>query len=176
MKKTFMKFIALMIISIIGMSTTVLGMDIDKKVILSDLSMKINNLNVYIDDDVEPVIKSLGDDYTLNEANSCAYIGKDKAFSYDGIIISTLPIDGRDVICEVYITSEDYETSKGIRVGQNKSHIEEIYGKNYTLDDGVLTYWINEENNPKSPKLYFVLDDEDVITGISIFSAKNSGR
>lgn len=149
---------------------------IDKKVVLSDLVLKINDLNVHVDDDVKPVITSLGDDYKFDEANSCAYIGMDKSFSYDGIIISTLPIDSTDVICEVYITSDKYETSRGIKIGHKKSDIEEIYGKNYTLEDGILTYWIGEENNPKSPKLYFALDDENMIIGISIFSAKNSGR
>ncbi len=46
----------------------------------------------------------------------------------------------------------------------------------YTINDGVLTYWVGEKWNPKTPKLYFMLDEEDTITGISIFSAKNSGR
>jgi len=169
-----MKILSLILILIISACTITYGLD--KKVLLSDLVLKINDLNVHVDDDVKPVIASLGDDYTFDEANSCAYKGMDKSFSYDGIIISTLPIDEKDVICEIYITSDKYETSRGIKIGHERSDIEETYGKNYTLEDGVLTYWIGEENDPKSPKLYFTLDDENVITGISIFSAKNSGR
>ena len=176
MKIIFMKTLPLIIIFIISTCIATYGLDIDKKVLLSDLVLKINDLNVHIDDDVKLVIASLGDDYTFDEANSCAYKGMDKSFSYDGIIISTLPIDGKDVICEIFITSDKYETSRGVKIGQKKSYVENVYGENYTLEDGVLTYWIGEENNPKSPKLYFTLDDEDLITGISIFSAKNSGR
>ncbi|MCL2321342.1 MAG: hypothetical protein FWC47_04460 [Oscillospiraceae bacterium] len=174
MKKNLLK-IAIIIIIII-LNTDILINGIEKKVTSGDLVLIINGLNVHVDDDAKEVLTSLGNDYTFEEAISCAYKGMDKSFSYDGIEISTLPIDDRDKICEVYVTSDKYETLRGIKVGLKKSDIEETYGKDYTFEDSVLTYWIDEKGDPKSPKLYFVLDENNIITAISIFSAKNSGR
>ncbi len=174
MKNIFLKIIPAIVIGIVAMNISIMG--IDKKVTLGDLVLKINNLNVYVDDDVKPIVESLGNNYEFEEAISCAYKGMDKSFSYDGIMISTIPIDNKDIICEIYVTNDKYETSRGIKVGLKKSDIEKTYGNDYTFEDSILTYWINDKGDPKSPKLYFALDENNIITGISIFSAKNSGR
>lgn len=145
--------------------------------VMDDLAVVVDGLTVKVDDDVTEVLELLGDGYEYYEAVSCAYDGMDKTYTYNGgeVIITTLPIDGKDVVCEFYMTTDAYATAAGVKVGQTKADIEAAYGTGYTYENGQLTYWLGTVDDPKTPRLSFTLDENEVITSISIYSAKNSG-
>jgi hypothetical protein len=140
----------------------------------ADLAFAIAGKSVRLDENVSAALRLLGDGYSYLAAPSCAYTGEDKLYSYDGIDIATLPIDG-DLICAIDVTSGDYKTSKSIGLGSPLSQIVAAYGKDYTLDAGALTYWDGEKNNPKTPQLYFALDGKDTVTMFGMYNGKSAG-
>ena len=139
-----------------------------------DLIFSYNGDAFKLDSDASLLINALGEDYTYSEAVSCAYVGMDKRFSYDGIDIYTYPLDDIDKIDEIYITSDQYTTNKGITIGSTLDEIKAAYGENYTdLGGGMLV--IAPEGMPEdtsSPCLYFIMDGETVVE-FSFYSASN---
>lgn len=160
------------------------------------ISLKINGKEYAINQKVAPLLKALGRQYHITQAQSCAYDGYDKVFSYaydrknGSCYISTVPLlNGEDTICEVTIKNyidKDLESSKGIKFGDSRSDVEKAYGKFYTEEvvDAMedtdpyirMIYWAGEPNQPGVPYLYFILDsDSEKVTGMGIFSARNIG-
>lgn len=128
-----------------------------------------------LDSDASKLVQALGDDYTYSEAVSCAYIGMDKVFSYDGIDVFTYPLDGIDRIDEIYITSDAYMTTKGITVGSTLSDIQKAYGKDAADTDGDGLLVLTTEGpsvDTDKPCLYFVMD-KDTVLEFSFYSASN---
>lgn len=158
----------------------------------SDLiALEIEGYHAAINTLSHPLIELLGDGYEYNEADSCAYYGMDRKYTYirdDGIIeISTIPLlAGNDTVCEIYVTCPGVTTSMGVGVGDSVNDIEAAYGTDfvcetiseYGMDDCymLLTYWAGEKKSPITPQLSFTLDPDTLtVTAVCIYSARNFG-
>lgn len=160
------------------------------------IKLKIDGKEYAINQKVAPLLRVLGRKYHITQAQSCAYEGYDKVFSYaydrknGSCSISTVPLlAGEDTICEITVKNyidKDLESSKGIKLGDSRADIEKAYGKFYTEEvvDAMentgsyirMIYWAGEPNKPGVPYLYFILDPSGgKVTGMGIFSARNIG-
>ena len=63
------------------------------------------------------------------DAPSCAFVGEDKQFIYDFATIYTYPMDGVDMINEIYIYGGEYTTSRGIGLGATIDEVKAEYGE-----------------------------------------------
>ena len=77
---------------------------------------------------LDDLIVHFGDDYQVNAAVSCAFVGEDKEILYDGLSIYTNPIDGVDTIGEILVSGTSYLTPRGIGVGATRDEVEAAYG------------------------------------------------
>ncbi|MDD6395303.1 MAG: L,D-transpeptidase family protein [Firmicutes bacterium] len=161
----------------------------------SIISLTIDGKVYAINQKAAPLIRSLGRNYHVSKAQSCAYEGYDKVYTYTyrsngSCEISTVPLlAGEDTICEIAVKNyinKDIESSKGIKLGDRRGDIEKAYGKFYTEEvvDATdsneaytrMIYWAGEPNKPGVAYLYFILNPEsDEVTGMGIFSARNIG-
>ena len=139
-----------------------------------DLIFSYNGQDFELDSDASLLVAALGDDYEYSEAVSCAYIGMDKIYAYDGLDIYTYPKDDIDRIDEIFIMSDQYQTKEGITVGSSINDIVNAYGEVYTdLGGGMLV--IAPEGTAEdtsAPCLYFIMDG-DTVTSFSFYSASN---
>lgn len=89
-----------------------------------------------------PVVKALGTPKSTFEQDSCAYQGKAKTYSYDGLELSTSVVGGKELIESLYITGKDDKlaTPEGIKIGSKKQDVINAYGKNYKEEFGTLRY------------------------------------
>ncbi len=134
-----------------------------------DLGLMIDGVTYYLRDDSAPVIAALGEDYSFSEMVSCVYDGQDKTYAYDAVTVSTVPVDGKDIIEMFTLTGGGVETLRGIKVGDTREDAIAAYGEDY-FDDGYLTYSItNDMADIQSERIQFELA-EDVITAIYIYS------
>ncbi len=146
-----------------------------------DIALVISDKTFAINDPIDGVLETLGDNFEYTEAQSCAYAdkGMDKTYSYDNdtLFFSTIPPEGKDIIAEVYVRGGDAATSKGIKIGSAREEIEAAYGAGYTFDEsqGMLTYLDGEVNDVKTPRLYFLLDGEGKVTEMCIQSGRMAG-
>jgi hypothetical protein len=140
----------------------------------ADLAFIIKDKTVKLDQNISVVKDLLGAPKDYEEVESCAYSGLDKFYIFDGVEVRTLPIDG-DSICAIDVLKNSVKTAKGITVGSALSQIEAAYGKDYTLENGVLIYWAGPKGNPKTPQLYFMLDKNNAVETFGMYNGKSAG-
>jgi hypothetical protein len=133
----------------------------------ADLTFVLDGVSYPLNSDAAPLLQAFGPDYDLTAATSCRYVGEDKMFKYDFATVNTYPIEGKDMIDEIYIQDGDYTTAKGIGIGSTLEDVKAAYGDGGFDTDGAYTYLLSGDlNNKKCPQLYFeILDDEVVAFG-----------
>lgn len=64
-------------------------------------------------------------------STSCAFVGEDKIFYYDGFIINTFPLDGRDYVLSITLEDEALKTPEGVGLGDTFDEMTAVYGTEY---------------------------------------------
>ena len=138
-----------------------------------DMAVVIDGKTYPVRVDSADVLSVLGDDCVKDEVISCVYDGYDKTFEYEGIIVSTVPVDGKDVIEMFTITGPEYKTTRGITVGATREEVTEAYGENY-WDDGYVNYTESgDPSNISEMRIQFLFDG-DTVEEIYIYSPSYS--
>ena len=141
-----------------------------------DLGISINDQWFPIQHDVRGLLDAIDGNYVLSTAPSCVFEGEDKEFDFGGVLISTNPNpDGtRDIWFSIYITCEDFPTSRGVRVGSTLEEILAAYGSRYFWEgNNVITYSISGiPGDISSPCIQFTLSD-GIVIAIEIYFPTN---
>lgn len=145
----------------------------------ADISLCYNGEVYTINQKAAGLISVLGDDYTYEEAESCAYDGMDKYYEYStdsgSVTIFTIPlVDGEDTICQIETTSPLFSTPRGITIGSTLEDVEKAYGTDCVTDGDNHYYFAGEPSFSDTPHIYFTIEDGKV-TLMSIYSARNHG-
>lgn len=101
---------------------------------------KSNETAVVMGAEAAPILQALGAPSETFEQDSCAYQGKDIVYLYDGFEVSTYPVNGKECIASVYITSDKVSTPEGIKLGSSYEDMVKAYGKSYKEENGVYRY------------------------------------
>lgn len=134
-----------------------------------DLGIEINGETCYLRTDSAPLIAALGDGYEYSEMVSCVYDGKDKTYTYPGITVSTVPVDGKDIIEMLTLTDDTYSTLRGSRVGDSRENVIATYGEEY-FDDGYINYTLtNDPADIQAQRIQFEMNG-DTVSAIYIYS------
>ncbi len=137
----------------------------------ADMIFVYNGVTYPISTDVAPLLQLFGEGYEEIDAPSCAFVGEDKQFIYDFATIYTYPMDGVDMINEIYIYGGEYTTSRGIGLGATIDEVKAEYGEAGFEQGGSYVYVVSGSiEDTSSPKLYFELTN-GVVSGISYFGA-----
>lgn len=141
-----------------------------------DLVFAYNGKEYPLKSDAAPLLAALGSDYKETKAISCAYIGEDKVFEYEFMTILTYPMEGKDLLDEIYFTGGSFETPKGIKIGSTLEEVKAKYGEKGFEKDGSYVYVLSGDiNDLKSPQLIFELKDGKV-SGVSFYGASNVAK
>lgn len=84
--------------------------------------------------------EALGEPTTYFEAESCAFSGLDKTFTYPGFELVTYPVEGVDYISDIYFLDDSVSTAEGVRIGSTLKDVEAAYGTGYTADEFGIYY------------------------------------
>lgn len=123
----------------------------------SGYSFEYKDLNIFMNMDVAPVINNLGEALEYFEAESCAFKGLDKTYTYPGFEITTYPLNGSDNISSIYIMDDSVSTPEGIYLGASVDEMIAAYGEGYTESSGAYTYTKDDS------KLQFITKDDEII-------------
>jgi len=137
-----------------------------------DLIFVFGGKQFRLNSDAALLIAALGSEYGVTTADSCVYDGEDKQFDFENLSIYTYPIEGKDMIDEVYVFGGDYTTSKGIGLGSTLDEVKAQYGDGEQVGSEYVYALSGDAKDVKSPKLTFELED-DVVVGISFYAASN---
>lgn len=105
------------------------------------------------------IISQLGKETAYFEAESCAFEGIDKTYSYPGFDLMTYPTDDKDFVSAVILRDDSVTTPEGLYIGADESEIEALQGTGYKSDKpGVYVY-----EKAKS-KLQIIVKDGSVMS------------
>lgn len=105
---------------------------------------------------VAPILKDLGNAKEYFEAESCAFQGMDKTYTYNGFELHTYELDKVDYVVSVIFTDDSVSTKEGISLNADLSEVLKTYGDKYTQKSNLYTF-----EQDKS-KLSFLIENNKV--------------
>lgn len=134
----------------------------------SDLGITVNGVRLEIGEDFLPYVDVLGK-AEIVEGQACLGGGYDTNYYYGGedLVVYTLAKDGKQIIYDIYLSSADYATDKGARVGETtREQLAELYG------EATNSYPVSEEYGVDGSDVVVSFSfEEDVLTGIDILDS-----
>ena len=113
-------------------------------------------VTVGIDMDAAPIIEALGETVIPPfEAESCAFEGKDKIFTYSSFRIETYPDNEKDLVSRVILMDGSVSHPEGVTIGDTRARVEEVYGTEGAEESGRVVY------SKDGMKLCFIFNEED---------------
>lgn len=113
---------------------------------------------VSIDQDMAEVLAALGEPKEYFEAESCAFEGLDKTYTYSGFVITTRPDGEKDFVNSIALTDDSAATPEGLYIGSSSADVTAAYGECAGATDTFLPY------TKGSTALNFVLSGGKVIS------------
>ena len=103
---------------------------------------------VSVNQDMTEVLAAEGEPLSYFEAESCAFNGLDKTYTYAGFVISTRPEGEKDFVNSILLTDDSVTTPEGVYIGSSKGAVIAAYGEgdevglslSYTKGDCTLNF------------------------------------
>ena len=95
---------------------------------------------VSIDQDMAEVLAALGEPKEYFEAESCAFEGLDKTYTYSGFVITTRPDGEKDFVNSIALTDDSVTTPEGVYIGSPAADVAAAYGQSPGATDTFLPY------------------------------------
>ena len=117
-----------------------------------------NGAVVTVNENMADALAALGEYQSYFEAESCAFDGLDKTYTYPGFVITTRPDGDRDFINSIRLTDDSVTTQEGAYIGNTADQIRAIYGDPDNDLESALYY------TDAYTMLSFILEDGVVIS------------
>lgn len=116
------------------------------------------DVEIAMNAEVAPILEKLGDSKEYFEAESCAFQGMEKTYTYDGFQLYTYEIEGVDSVASISFLDDSVKTKEGIYLYSSLEEVLEAYGDEYEESLGLYTYILEDS------KLSFLIDNEEVVS------------
>lgn len=110
------------------------------------------------DADMADVLAALGEPQSYFEAESCAFEGLDKTYTYAGFVIETRPDGEQDYVNSILLTDDSVATDEGIYIGSSRADVLAAYGETDESVPTLLSY------TKGGCTLSFILDGDSVVS------------
>ena len=117
-----------------------------------------DGVTISVDEDMAQVLTDLGEAQSYFEAESCAFEGLDKTYTYPGFVITTRPDGENDYVNSIRLTDDSVSTVEGVYIGSSEADVKAAYGEDGGADQGMLSYTAG------GVSLNFILEDGAVIS------------
>ncbi len=117
-----------------------------------------NGIRIEIDAELSAVKAQLGEPNFFFEAESCAFEGKDRIYTYNGFELYTYTSGETEYIFSILFIDDSGKTPEGIGLGSSFEDMTAAYGENHTKEFEQYTYFKG------NTKLSFLFEDGEVIS------------
>ena len=135
----------------------------------SRLKIKVDNIDVPLLVDIDNVKEKIPGFPQFSERASTLYEGYDRTYNYNDYVISTIPIDGKDIINQIEVKSGSYTTNEGVGIGSTFEEVKSIYGEDFIKTGTIYTYNCETTDIKDRPCLYFKIE-QGRVTGFSYYN------
>lgn len=116
------------------------------------------NYALEVNADMADILEVLGEPQSYFEAESCAFAGLDKTYTYAGFVITTRPEGDQDFVNSILLTDDSVTTQEGVYIGCTESDVTAAYGADGGDLMGMLTYTKGDST------INFIVEDGKVIS------------
>ena len=102
----------------------------------SGIAFEFDGVSVPLNVPSDEIIASLGEDYQYFEAQSCAFQGLDKVYTYGSFQIRTYTDGDTDKILSVEFLDDTISTPEGIYIGCSEDQVIAAYGSDSLSENG----------------------------------------
>lgn len=117
-----------------------------------------NGTIIAMNEKAAPILEKLGEPMDYFEAESCAFEGLDKIYTYSGFELHTYEIDGIDYVASVIFLDDSVSTKEGVYLYCGPDDVLSTYGNSYTKNLGLYTYGLDKS------KISFLIEDDKVVS------------
>lgn len=118
-------------------------------------TFEYQGVTIGVDVSMAPVLEALGEPMEYFEAESCAFEGMNKIYTYNSFVVETYPDKEKDLISRVILKDDSVATPEGIAIGDGRARVEEIYGTDGSGEGNSLAY------SKDGMKLCFIFNASD---------------
>ncbi|MFZ7134229.1 MAG: hypothetical protein ACOWWR_17930 [Eubacteriales bacterium] len=108
--------------------------------------------------EVAPILEVLGEEKSYFEAESCAFQGMEKTYTYNGFEIHTYELEGVDLVASIVFLDDSVTTKEGLFLYCELEDVIEAYGDDYIQDMGLYTYTLDKS------KISFLIENNEVVS------------
>lgn len=112
-------------------------------------------VTVAVDSDAAETVAALGEPLSYFEAESCAFKGLDKMYTYSGFEIETYPTDNKDFVSNIRLKDDSVSTVEGLCIGDSLEKVQQTYGSG-AEENGMVVY------EKDGMKLCFIIKADEV--------------
>lgn len=124
---------------------------------LNEFVFETKEVAIAMNAEVAPIVEKLGDSKGYFEAESCAFQGMEKTYTFDGFDLYTYEIDGIDSVASISFLDDNVKTKEGVYLYSSLEEILDAYGDDYEENLGLYTYVLGDS------KLNFLIDNNEVV-------------
>lgn len=99
-----------------------------------------NGATIEMDVDAAPILEKLGEPVSYFEAQSCAFEGLDKTYTYNGFELDTYPKGDKDYVSAVVLKDDSVATAEGICIGDSLEKLQQAYPEGGTEECNMMIY------------------------------------
>lgn len=99
----------------------------------------------------------LGKAKSYFEAESCAFQGLDKTYTYNDFVVRTYPTDEKDYVASIELTDDIATTAEGAYIGMSADEVKDLYSEAPSSETDKALVYTNGDT-----KLSFILDGGNV--------------
>ena len=124
----------------------------------TDFTFVFNGTEVTVNENMADALAALGEPQSYFEAESCAFDGLDKTYTYPGFVITTRPDGDKDFINSIRLSDDSTTTREGAYIGYTADQVKAIYGEPENDLETALYY------TKGNATLSFILENDAVIS------------
>ena len=121
-------------------------------------SFAASGAEITVNEDMADVLAALGEPQSYFEAESCAFEGLDKTYTYAGFVITTYPDGDKDFVNSIRLTDDSTATREGVYIGCTADQVRSAYGDAKDGPVGALSY------TNGGTMLNFILEGDAVVS------------
>lgn len=106
--------------------------------------------------EVEPILQKLGEAMEYFEAESCAFQGMERVYTYSGFELHTYEMDGTDYVAALIFLDDSVSTKEGVYLFSSLEDVLAAYGDGYTKTNDMYSY------ERDGSKLSFLVENDEV--------------
>lgn len=135
-----------------------------------DIAIVFGGMSFRTGIDVTDVIEALGDEYVYKESVSCIRPGMEKTYEFDGLVIQTVPLGDKDIVCLYRISGGDFTTPRGVGAGTTETEAIYSYESPWLFDGTYYYHSLTDDPNDIDSDRIQILIENGYVIEINIYS------